>query len=129
MFNWAKKQFTNWKGLNSARLHVPPLPPCSRCGAPESQTPGCYRCITARKTNSPEEREANLIAFDQKVAAADVAAINILATLRFASPKLQEEFRSTLSQLLAKDFKEANSGKWTGDVALGMAIGMFLRQD
>lgn len=74
----------------------------------------------------PGRTEANLITFDQKVAAADAAAINILATLRFASPKLQEEFRSTLSQLLAKDFKEANSGKWTGDVALGMAIGMFL---
>ena len=86
--------------------------------------------MVVHKTNSPEEREANLIAFDRKVAAADVAAINILATLRFASPTLQEEFRSTLSELLAKDFKEANSGKWTGDVALVMAIDhMFLSQD
>ena len=94
------------------------LPYCPRCGK-DART----GCIVCRGETSPEARKANILAFRKRQEFADREVMALVGHLRFASPVVQAEFLNVLRGLLAADFAEANKGKWTGDVALGLGVG------
>ena len=94
------------------------LTDCPKCGKEAKVS-----CIVCKGETSPEARQANILAFRKRQEFADREVMALVGQLRFASPAVQTELRNVLRGVLAKDFAEANKGKWTGDVALGLGVG------
>ena len=103
-----------------------------RNGDPPSSLEYCTHCRRIAGSNLRACHRCNAIkqgsveAFDRRAAVADDAAAEIIGTLRFASPRMKAELRSALVEVLAEDFKKANSGKWKGDIAVGYVAGDFI---
>ena len=91
---------------------------CPSCGTQALST--CGACLGEF---SPQQRELNIRRFTSRRDFADSEIRKLIGHLSYASPSARKDFRIALTSLLAEDFRAANSGKWTGDVALGLAAG------
>ena len=70
--------------------------------------------------------QANVDALRKRRDFANREIMVLFGHLRYASPQVQNDFRTELRGIFAEDFAAANRGKWTGNVALGMATGHAL---
>ena len=82
--------------------------------------------MACRGELSSDARNSNIEAFKRRRAFADHEITALNGHIRFASPAVKKQFAETLTGLMAAEFKAANNGKWTGDVAIGLTAGQIL---
>ena len=118
MLGKVKKMFEHPHGKKTSNEARPSLIWCPGCG--KQGLPNCRVC---RGEFDKEAREANLAAFLRRKAFADTEITALIGHIEYASPHVRQMLAETLSKVLANEFEAANKGKWTGDVALGLAAG------
>lgn len=106
------------KGPPRTRQSLSWCPLCGKEGRPN--------CLACQGELSSETRRSKIETFKRRRSLADQEITALNEHLMFASPAVRKQFAEALSELLVDEFRTANSGKWKGELALGLTAGQIL---
>ena len=120
--NQVSDKYREAKNAEMARTALRFIIQCPLCRIDSmAHPPGCPAC--RGELNSQEVRQANIRSYMAKRKDADREISELLEYLDHASPEVRLRFVTAIRRMLADDLQKASTGKWKGELALGLSVG------